>query len=186
MQSCAGCICLVLHGLDRVEGIWHLFSLLGYQLAAAPMFVILPSFQGAWMFSWVGGEWVYKCTNSAHYITSSLWEMLQLLVIWKMATAYSASFLLCWEDLLILGLQVHWYSVLHLLATPDLQKSRKELSPVSSVALCSGNGTLWLRNAQELHPRGALRFLLALGCWLDMTIEKMCLRLLRKLRANWQ
>lgn len=92
----------------------------------------------------------------------------------------------CWEDPLILGLWIHWYSFLLLLATPGPQKSRKDVSPAGSATLCNGNGMLWLRNVQELHPASTLEFLLALGCgcWLDMTIEKMCLRLLRKLRAN--
>lgn len=49
--------------------------------SSTTVYYTVPSFQGACMSSWVGGERVYKCANSARYVTSFLQEILQPLVI---------------------------------------------------------------------------------------------------------
>lgn len=78
IQECIGCILLLLHSLniESMDDTWYLFSVVMAAGSSTEVYYTVPPFQGDCMFSWVGGEQVYKCANSAHYIASSLQEIL--------------------------------------------------------------------------------------------------------------
>lgn len=136
IQGCLGCIILVLHGLkvESVEDIWYLFLVMAAG-SSTDVYYTVSSFQGDRMFSWVGGKRVYECANSAHYIASSLQEILLFAAIsdLKDGNGKNGNLLLnllpvvCWGDLLTSGLQVHLYLFFLLLATPDLQRSGERI-----------------------------------------------------------
>lgn len=121
--------------VEVMEDIWYLSAVVMAAGSSTDVYYTVPSFQADCMFSWVGGERVYKCANSVHYVASFLQEILLFAAIsdlkdgggkkWQHLTQSPSCCVL--GDLLTAGLQMHLYSFFLVLPTADSQRSGERI-----------------------------------------------------------